>query len=239
MLLYFVPELRAAPTLDQVQGAGLGYAFDRKPAFRNTEAGPGGHGVLVARDSGSLLDCNEVDWRQVPAATGWVGLRKGATVKPDGLKRDRMLDGHRVELADSQKWLVPVARGFSEEDGDLRWFCAVPTRLTLDAEGKWSHGSVVEVYAPLWALAQKWIDCWTQAVETIEKKADGGLATTLEFSELVNGSIMALAANYYLGPVEADLLGLLTYEIARDILDALVDLPTWHDWAQKKTQAAG
>jgi len=238
-LLYFVPNVSTSPTLEQVQEAGLGHAFDTKPASRSTQSGPsGGLGVLVARDSESMLNLDNIEWRQIPGQTGWVGRRKDVATDPVDLARPKQLDGHLVTLADGNQWLVPVARGFVEQDGEQRYYVAVPKRLHLDEDGKWTDGPVVDAYAPLWALAERWVDYFYRVAEEGETKEDGAKTVEFDFSQVVDGAIQALATNYRIGPVEVDLLGLLTFDQAKEVMDALVDSPTLEKWLaenQKKT----
>jgi hypothetical protein len=78
-----------------------------------------------------------------------------------------------------------------------------------------------------------------QALFGIEDATDGKpLQVALDFDGLHEAAIQALQQNYRLGPAEADLLGLLTGEIAREILEALIDLPTRVAWFKKKQSAA-
>ena len=59
------------------------------------------------------------------------------------LARPKQLAGHNVTLADGRPWLVPIARAYGEEDGDLRWFVALPQRSVLGADGRWTEGDVL------------------------------------------------------------------------------------------------
>lgn len=253
--LYYLPKHRVAPPLVQLHAASLGHAFDRSPGHRGTQKGPDGDaGVYLGDDTALMrIGTGQERWRKIPGSEAWVGRflcdEKGLNHKPPGptdLARKTQLAGHLVKLADGQEWLAPVARGWTEEAGELRWYHALPQRLELDKEGQWSPGAVLSEYTHLWDLANRWNDtlaaAYTEEDEPSEADEDEPGEKQIEFQELVTGAITALAVNYRIGLAEAELLGLFTFELctskeARAVLNALIDLPTWAEWAQKKTQA--
>ena len=124
----------------------------------------------------------------------------------------------------------------------MRWCVALPQRSVLGDNGRWAEGGVLPRFAALWQLAERFQKARDAAIAGAERSADGTLLASFDFQGVHEAAIAALAENYQIGPTEADLLGLLTFDISREILEAVIDLPTWIDWFKKKrsaTEAAG
>lgn len=250
-LLYFVPG-RPFTAPELVRQHRLGYAFAADPLLRQVPGGgPDGEAGIVLVDRGRVPEhdigyhASRQVWRRIPGGKAWVGHYLDAGQPgPDDLARPRQLRGHAVELGDGRKWLVPIARGYLPVDGELRWYCALPERSVYGEDGRWEPGPVVGQYQGLWDLATSWDDARRRAllaaVEQQDKPAGdaGEVQLEFDFHGLHSGAVEVLAFNYTLGPVECDLLGLLTEQLAADVLCALVDLPTRLEWIsalEKKT----
>ena len=254
MLLYFLP---GREEIDRAGLAALGldYVSDGEPARCAVRtAGPDGQpGLIVAATpevAGRTIGYYpaEQQWERIPHCQvaslkqPWVGRFADAPIAPAGLARRRQLAGHWIELADGQQWLVPVARGWTEEDGEARWYRALPRRMVCDAEGHWSPGEVLPAYARLWQIAERWqaaiddaLAAWARQAEAADPEAD--VSIPIDVDDLHGSAVEVLAANYRLGVGETMLLGLLASGTAQDILDALVDGPTRRAWLEKKTAA--
>lgn len=273
--LYYIPKGHSGLTLADLAAVGLGYAFDRGPAKTQVLKGPDDRaGVIVADEQRLRREIRYISdqqtWRQLQSAkpraesgpcapdpplsalgsplSPWVGLYRGDLPGPEDLARKDQLKGHWVRLADEREWLCPIARGWTDEDGELRWYHNLPQVLELDDVGEWRSGSVLAKYAPLWDLAERWDETLQHAWfkddegESGEQEDESGekkLALHLTFQGAVDAAVVSLAANYRIGRVEAAMLGILTREIAADVLNALVDLPARREWAQKKMTDAG
>ena len=172
---------------------------------------------------------------RIPNPDCFVGFYSDSTPTPEELLRKDALGGHAVRLGDGNDWIIPVARGAAEESGELRYFAKVPRRLDMDENGAWISGGIAPRFAELWGVACKFWDAFTGA--GVEKTADG-VAVRMEFNDLVDGAVMALATNYRLRATEAALLGLLDEENCGAILRAVIDWPTVESFLQKKTQQA-
>jgi len=253
--LYYLPKQPRNVTPADLDRLGLGYAFTPgKITVNEVRGGPdGGEGIIVADADGvaahqvgyyrdrqewmefgpALLGPRPLTPDPRPPADGWpwVGRYTDAPVLPEQLARPQHLRGHLVQLDDGQEWLIPVARAWTEEDGDLRWFAALPQRITLDSEGHWKPSWVVKRYAALWDLAIRWHESQQAAAA---EAAPGQTSLLVDFDGFVDAAVAALATNYRVGRAEVVLLGLLTVETARAILDALVDRPTLLKWLAKK-----
>ena len=248
--LYYIPGGKAGLSLDEARSAGLAYALDGPISTVGVRGGPdGGDGVLVAL--AKSVPAEELryrpeqpdvqTWRKIPGCECWVGLSVLSPLpSPLSLARDRQLAGHEVLLGDDRLWLVPVARGWIEQDGELRWYQNLPQRSVLADDGRWSEGDVLPRYAPLWDLAMRFEDARRAAVTMAAAETPaGGDAVRLQFDfdGLHDAAVRVLQENYRIAPAEAALLGLLTADISREILEALIDLPTRLDWFKKKQSA--
>lgn len=245
--LYYLPGGSAGLSLDEVRDAGLAYAIDGPISTVNVRGGPdGGDGVMAA--SSAVMPPEQLrydpevqNWRKTPGVDIWVGMCKDQSLipSPQSLARSKQLDGHEVRLADDRLWLVPIARGWTEEDGELRWYHALPRRSVLGDDGRWQSGGVLTRFAPLWELAERYEEARRQAVLGVGQIGDEAtVRLEFDFNGQHEAAVEALTYNYRIGPAEADLLGLLTGDISREILDAVIDLPTRVEWFKKKQSAA-
>ena len=217
----------------QVAEVGLGYAFvsGRSPApIRN---GPdGANGVVLVTDGAALGDKmlgyypDDQTWQKIPGSVAWVGCYDDARPKPEDLLQPDTLGGHLVRLGDGKEWTVPVARGMSEEDGELRWSCALPTGVALDDDGNWLRGAPLAKYDRLWELACKWWDVWNAAAVG----GEDGKAAEFAFDGLHDSAVLALQTNYRIGKAEAALLRLFDGSKAVEVLKAVIDWPTIVIW---------
>jgi hypothetical protein len=137
---------------------------------------------------------------------------------PDDLKRSKQLTGHLVQLGDGQEWLIPIARSWAEEDGDIRYRVELPRRVGLDEDGEWQPGEVSRRYTELWAVA--------------EQHMQG-----MEYGQLNDGALCALQTNYAIGKYEQDALGLFEDDSVLAVLSALNDLPGYQEIVKKKAMS--
>jgi hypothetical protein len=250
--LYYAAGGKRSIALAEAKTLGLGYAFDRQITSCGVERGPDGAAGTVVADP-SRIDPSRIGyypdaqtWRVFPNPQSlipnplpsvWIGYATAEPPGPADLIRLRPLDGHWVELADGRPWLVPIARGYSSDGSG--GYLALPQTIALDAVGKWDTGRVIPKYEALWSLAQRWWDSLIGARPAADsdaaRSAGEGLTTVVfEFSDWIDAAVTALAANYRVGPIEVDLLGLLTTETPRAILNALVDWPAVEAYLKKK-----
>jgi hypothetical protein len=238
-LLYYLPGADCSVTLQTARESGLGYAFDRKPISRGVHGGPDGRqGAILAdpsEDVGNIgYHPDRQTWRQVAGTDAWVGRYVDQPVRPEDLQREKLLDGHLVELLDGQQWLCPIGRGVVEEEGELRWYCGLPRSLGKDEQGHWVPGAVRSQYAKLWDVTERWWQTWSWD--------DTNKVARPEFGqqEMADAAVLALSTNYRLGDAEVLLLELfdcnwqLTETVMAKVLLALVDWPTYLADLKKK-----
>jgi hypothetical protein len=242
--LYFLPGREPGQCkLDQIRQLGLGYAFEGPPAPVLVMNGPdGARGTIistktVADESGFGYYADRQTWQKIPPGSPghdagvWMGFHHGAKLSPADLARRQQLSGHWVELADCNQWLCPIARRVRDAEEQMTWYNALPQTLALTAAGEWSAEQVLPRFAPLWQVALDWFDAISGADTT-------GDQAIVVFRNTIDAAALALSANYRIERAEAAALGLLTYENAKTILNALIDLPTIDAWIKKKGLAA-
>lgn len=252
LLIYFVPDsVSCRPT--NVAELGLAYAFSGSPAVRSRCRGPEGQeGTLLCDphfdEVRSLFKPDEQTWQKIPGSPCWVGTYRDEPLPPEALARKEQLGGHLVTLADSQQWLVPVARSFVDTEDGLQWIDRLPSTSALDAEGHWVSGPVIDRYRQLWQIAAQWHDARMAAIRNLSAEdeerleANESVQVILEFENLHTSAVTTLAANYRLSSAEAALLGLLSKQHAIRVLNALTDEPALLEILKKKDpqgQSAG
>jgi hypothetical protein len=243
--IYYIPGGAAGISIDDAKAAGLGYAIEGPITSVGLHGGPdGGNGVLVASaKEASAADLSRpvdrITWRKpIGESAVWFGMLGDAVPTPGELARARQIPGWEVRLADDRLWVIPMARGHAEEDGLCRWFCALPQRSRLGDDGLWAEGDVLPRFASLWQLAERYDRSCREAIAAARAGAgDGQVKATFDFQGIHESAVDALAYNYRIGPAEADLLGILTWDISREILEAVIDWPTLVDWFKKKLSA--
>ena len=241
--LYYLPGPVEGVKLEDVQKAGLGYAFDSQNC---TAAGVHANGLDEGRQGVIVADPNRVEsiglypdkqtWRKIPGREVWAGFYTDDRPTPADLARKEQLNGHLVTLLDGNQWLCPLIRQFGEEDGELRWGIAVPQVSKLSDDGAWVAGDIVGRFKPVWETACRWQEDLERALFGGDDEEEDGLVVT--FAEAHDAAAEALAVNYVVSPIECDLCGLFTDEHVRDVLSAMVDWDTQLAWATKKNAEA-
>jgi len=224
-------------TRADVEAAGIGHSMAGvrgDPDSTATTNGPdGGPGCFAA--DGPVQPAG-LSWRRIPGSTAWLGWDPHRPPGPAELIRRDAIQGHAVEFGDGRDWTVPIVRGYVEEDGEVRWYQAVPTISELDDAGKWRPGPVVARFAPAWRICEAWMEAISGAAR--EDQA-AGEAVQFDFAGLHGAAVALLAVNYRLGPCEAASLGLLTRDVCIQVLRAACDMPGLEAIKKKLALATG
>ncbi|REJ65830.1 MAG: hypothetical protein DWQ31_16590 [Planctomycetota bacterium] len=249
--LYFVPDHNTPVSLDDLRRWGLDYAFERVPYHAHVQ-GPTGSGTLLVDDRRlepltPTYRPEEQTWKKQPGRDFWVGWYNSRVPSMPDLERVEQLPGDRVELADGNRWLVPLVRFV---DADSTPQIALPAYLDVDDDGKFIRGDTVEQYAwlvtqttPFW---EAYHDAWTAAIEHQESlPEDASLEEQLKASQftidcptLVADAVAVLSANYRIGQREAMAMKLFrTDSGAGEILKAACDTATANLFLKKKVPA--
>lgn len=241
--IYYIPGRDSGLTPADVVPLGLSYALDGPLASVGCKTGPDRRGGVLAALAASVpserlgYHPDKQTWRKIPGTELWVGMYPTEPPDLQSLARKQQIEGHQVKMADGRRWLVPLSRAWIEEDGELRYLEKLPRHSVLDDDGRWRTGDVLGRFAALWRLAVRWEEAWWKSVVEIaggeEEEGDSSVKVEFEFDDLHESAIEVLGYNYRIGPAEADLLGLLTWGISREIMLALVDMPTRQAWFKK------
>jgi hypothetical protein len=244
--LYYLPGESSNITVATVRSLGLSYAFETdRCSARGVTRGPedSGPGVVVADplyvpDHLIRFESDQQTWLKLPGCNKYVGMytdehRPGST----DLQRSTVLPGHLVTLGDGNDWICPIARGHADEEDALTWHNALPQARTIDPEGNWILGDVVDKYRALWDTACRFWDVFNTALTEAgaEKSAESKQEVSFSFADENDAALRALPANYRVGKAEVALLGLFNTQAVSGILRALIDWPTAEKWLQKKT----
>jgi hypothetical protein len=233
--LYFLPHCQGLSPKD-FERVGLAHALDRQFKAAPVVRGPDGNpGLVVSADNVPSVGYfpGTQTWQKAPGQPWMVGTINGHEPTPQDLERGTIVECREVELVDGRTWKLPVARQFQEPEtwGEgIPFYWRLPRSLGLSDQGEWLEKEVIPKYADLWKLAIDW-SAWTAQEMDEEQMA------RFTFDGQVDAAVQCLAVHYRIGRVEAALLGLLTIELAREVLDVLIDLERFLVLAKKKQAA--
>lgn len=231
MFLYFIPGRTTGPEvpdkLMQCQFDGLDPIV--RPVIAN---GPGGSAGAILCDKSSADIAGYYPDRQEWAKVNdklWIGWEKSQRPKAASLQRARMLAGHPVKIGDDV-WMVPAARRFNFDTGSPMWCDTLPKKMTY-LDGQWQYAEVVDRYRRLWDIGSTW---WDQVYNAV---AESG-TKLLTYPEAAELAVEALSFNYRVWHEELSLLGAIDENVVTEILHAVIDVPTYDAWVQKKSEEA-
>ena len=237
--LYMLDGHAGAPTPAQIEAHGVANVLAGESlSVCSVSNGPEGvGGTIVAAgtfDNRVGYYPAEQNWRRLNEKT-WIGY---STVHPlpgpEGLARKYMVSGHDVQLADGRTWHAPKARGWAMQAGQLRRASTLPCRLRLGPDGnRWEPADVLPEYAELSRVAGEWFD-ERMFSGRAEDTSEGGANVVFSFADAPSKAARCLAANYRIGPVESDILGLWTTNAVVAVLDAAIDYPGLAEILKKK-----
>lgn len=228
--MYYYPGKGAIP--DE-----LAYVLKQEDAHhrRHVLRGPlgRGEGTIVADESvvGELVRFDEHSqlWKPFPGESQLcVGLPNGVKPSPEALLRSKHLRGHWVTLADGSRWLVPIARGFDIDTEQI--YVAIPLALEYQCStGRWIAGGVESQYKAFFDLA-------TMHAQRRWEHLEKGIL----FYHDPDGDTLAITAlqtNYRISGVELSFFNDAYTPLTRqEILNAVIDQPTWMEWVNKKKE---
>lgn len=248
--LYYIEGAEPRVKIADLRRFGLGYAFDNDGDFTASPISRGprdsGAGIIVAdmsrlgeRTLGFYED--QQTWRIIPRAGDqklMVGHYKDDPPRPEDIARRSQLPGHLVVLADGHNWLIPIARAFSDQDGQPRFVQNLPERVGVDDNGEWTRDGVKPRFAPLWELATQWWDQVVAVLQDTDLPDAGTVKISFEFAGRNDAALLALSTNYLIGKTETGMLELFDDQCAGLILSALIDMPSINMFLKKKLDAA-
>ena len=222
--IYFVENHKTPPKLEDMEAWGLLHAFDGLPPYHaeynaapsKEGTSPSGHGYLLTDDARlqplqPTIRPDEQVWRKMPPRKGcptiWVGCYSEKMPSPSSLVRKNPLGGIEIELADKNRWMVPLVQVY---DDNVDVVSRLPSHIDLDDEGKVVRGKVIEKHRALASTCESFFDSWSlSAIPAIQEGMDEW-SWQYEPAEVVNQAVTVLGANYRIGLVEVVMLGLFT-----------------------------
>jgi len=160
----------------------------------------------------------------------FVGRWNDTPLDPAPLQRPTLLESHTVALEDGTQWAAAVARGFDAEA--VHFYTPLPKTLTYDpTSNRWRPRQIGREHRRFLELAIAYGEAHDSAVAAETKAFD--------FPDVDELAVLALTANYRIGPSELALFEDVYSEKVRDALvSAAMDFPTIIRYSQKKTGEA-
>ena len=242
-LYFFVTDAqRVGPA--EFEAAGLGHALTGEgPDCRQTTAGPDGRGGVVAVPSHpnappAKFEKDKQTWRKLPTRwvegkelTSYVGFYNDRRPGPADLARKRQIAGEAVKLRDGNDYVVPIARSVVRGS-------TLPRELVLgDDCVTWQPQDLPEFFALCGAAEEAF-----RLFHDGEADADGNLQVSIPYDVGMRISVLALQANYRVGPVEVSMLRLFADEDMAKVMRAVCDLDAYEQVMEsraKKESASG
>lgn len=227
--MYYIPGQTVPPSPEARASLGLSHVdFTTCRQCRVLQNGPdGGGGIIIdaGRGPAPLCKLDAQTWTQGPGGRWWYGYWAEERPTPATMLRKR-IDGYPVRLRDGNDWLVAPAVIVGGDATTPTLQTALPRLIGFDpATGSPTVGDVVPEARRFAEIADLW---W--AWRFTPEKPD------LTVDWLVSASIDVLSRGYAVGIVECSALGLLDVEAAKEVLDALIDVPGLREF-EKKTAA--
>lgn len=157
----------------------------------------------------------------------WIGYENENRPTPEQLARSKQLPGHPVMLG-GEYWLVPVARRFT----DSGFVMTLPRKMGF-IDGVWQYSDVVDRYSRLWQIACSW---WDETMFNNGLQTEATTHQPLRMCDIAEMAVEALSFNYRVGNHEMTALGAIDDNAIVEILNAVIDLPTYRAWIKKKAE---
>lgn len=160
-----------------------------------------------------------IEWHSFDNGSLWIAIDTQNPPTPADLARSKQLQGHAVEMADGQQWIVPVLRRWPSGSG-------LPQDWEFDDAGQFVQ-RIKARYRQLWDRS-----AWVHALHY-----DAATENRVDLAEALQFVLDCLALNYRIGRNEQRLCHLVDTTNWETALGATVDLPkVMQALAQKKTE---
>tara|TARA_R110000824_G_scaffold277677_1_gene465888 strand:- start:117 stop:869 length:753 start_codon:yes stop_codon:yes gene_type:complete len=228
-MLYFYPN-KDELSREDIEAVGLDYAIDKSPAVvqaigtgtpAKTTGSTFANGGMPKMNMANQTWAKMVGTKKLLDAELWCGYETRPT--PEDLKRESMIAGNEVTLADGNKWMIPLVR---DAEGSTR----LPQFLSPseDGDGSWMVGGMTDVHQHLWDGCGKFMEF------SLSSMSEDG-EVEFEWDELLDVAADLISANYRVGKDEIGSLRLCSVADAIEILKASVD---WHELERRIDEAA-
>lgn len=222
--LYFFPD-RHSVRLDELmlQDEGIGHLLETgwtENGCSNSPAGEGVRGVIVVpnvKEPGKMPEVGYykdsqtwVEWNKF-----WIGYENANKPTPQDLAKSEIIKGWDVELADRNKWHVPVARLANGSTNLPHTYVLGPDQVLRS-----------KIAPDFLELGIKAADMW-EAFVTEEENRDDNQKALLGNKNIYEFATEALAVNYRIGLPEVGALQLFQGKDFVTVTEAVIDTPTW------------
>lgn len=206
--IYFIPGVTGSASREQIEAAGLAYAFPPGTSLHQVSDSQTPHGIGSLLSSEPRFPLKDLAWIRLGAAFLGVHKNKAERPRPKDLRRaDGFVDGHPVMLGDGQHWVVPVVR-FADGNTSL------PCVLHRKENGEYGY-QVREEYRGIVGICDL----------ILHKAIEGGghrlsPETTMAFAQGI------LSINYRVSEAEISALELIDSLNVRELARAAMDVPS-------------
>lgn len=244
---YFLPNARPSDIPAGLSKWGLAYLVDGEDASRRILhrqcRGPQGIDGLIVGSAANwqpeeVKNGDHLEWVKFPKAfaecQAWLGWLKGQPMPgPDDLARAKQISGELHSLADGNRWMIPIAKQFTEDNG---FVSNLPMAYGLDEDtGDWIIDSVVPQYRAIWKHATDYLASMMEGIAN--PNAEGNVSWTIPDGEKL--VVDAMQVNYRVSARELATLGVLVSGISQLIADTLIDSTGWVELKKKAVAGIG
>jgi len=190
------------------------------------DKGPDGNPGLIVTLSNRprYVEGDAQVWRKHLDLDGvMVGMYAGDAWSPSDFARAEQLPGQDVD-----GWHIPIAIEYGVTEGHVSYQSALPTQWSYGGAGVWQRGTVASQYVQMWSLVE-------QATENLDFQI--GKTDSLVFSMHPELFMVAITANYRVGPMELDMLGVASQRFYGRVLAVILDLDRYGQMMQKKSES--
>lgn len=215
-LLYFVPDVKMITSENLAkwaESAGIEKTMSGLSPMCAELVGPsGGAGALFTvhrvGEKGEHVAYHKDTQHWIECAGGkfWIGYVIAEKPGPDDLIRAEWISGYPTELADGNKWVVPMAIALV---GDTR----LPQTLSKNSDGELVK-KITPEHQEISRLAEIALDNAEEEKTYFETVEEGFDVAT-----------MALALNYHVDEWVISLLDVLTTPKLQNVMESLIDMP--------------
>lgn len=213
---YYIPEGRENTARDLAPEAGLDHVLslgrERGDLFTlDCGDGPdGGRGVILRPETGCRYDPDHQRWERHPTEGHWIGYDPADLPGPEDLEREEWVAEYAVELGDGHRWKIPTAAGREPQD------CPLPKDRRIDME----TGKIVSRPEPRFDQLRLYA---AEIREAALREGQMQIDAEKEFRVCME----AIRTNYWIGGVEASVLGLFSDVAVQGIFWRLIGFLDW------------
>lgn len=229
--IYYIPRVKGRPAETDMALAGM--AGLSVGMCTTTQVGCDGIGGVVFTvteksngNENTIHNLSLQSWTKIPDLELWVGYNLYDKPKPKDFLRKDYLNGDKLNLGDDNEWIIPMARKFEEG-------CILPKAISMMREGEITQ-VLISKYLPLQKIAEK-LKCF-YPWEMEEAERNKVWEEMSDWKSIFKICLEIIRFNYNISNYEASILGIFTDKNAINILQSVVDLKTYIEYAEKEVK---